>query len=88
VPLGKDRSIKSGTIFCKPAEPFPIQSVQDDMIHAIENNINKLHEFTRKTYQKLPAWAKQTISILFLLAIVAFSALLIYTMSKTPFQLI
>jgi hypothetical protein len=58
------------------------------MINKIETYIDKLHDVSRENYQKLPVWVRKTLNVLLLLGVIIFLALMIYNMSKTPFQLI
>jgi hypothetical protein len=58
------------------------------MINKIETYIDKLHDVSRANYQKLPGWVRKALNVLLLLGVITFLALMIYNMSKTPFQLI
>jgi hypothetical protein len=58
------------------------------MVNIIENSIDKLHEITKENYEKLPSWLRKTLNILLVIGVITFLALMIYNMSKTPFQLI
>ncbi len=58
------------------------------MIQKINFAIDKLHEVTIDGYRKIPTPLRKLLNILLVVGVITFLALLIYNMSKTPFQLI